>query len=181
MRPRSAPVSDAVDEPRQVARFPKFAAAMDAARVANAPQFDLYDAASPVASPPEDEGASWRAPGRRVVRWVGIGSCVLLFGLLTVTMLTQPLGGAIEQLIGPGLALQDEPAAAAVPPDRTPATLEPAEGLDEPPPTPALPVLARTEVEASAPWSPKVTVLDAGERPPLRTLPVPSFKPPSAP
>jgi len=52
---------------------------MAAARAANAPQLALYRDA-----PADDLGV----PRRPVARWLGIGSCVLLFGLLLSTMLT---------------------------------------------------------------------------------------------
>jgi hypothetical protein len=60
-------------------RFARFASAMAAARAANAPQLTLYR------DPPADD---LEAPRRPMVRWLGIGSCVLLFGLLLSTMLT---------------------------------------------------------------------------------------------
>jgi hypothetical protein len=63
-------------------RFARFAAAMAAARAANAPQLALYrDVLA-------DELPSDLGVARPVVRWLGIGSCVLLFGLLLSTMLT---------------------------------------------------------------------------------------------
>jgi len=55
---------------------------MAAARAANAPQLALYRDA------PADELPSALGARRPVVRWLGIGSCVLLFGLLLSTMLT---------------------------------------------------------------------------------------------
>lgn len=56
---------------------------MAAARAANAPQLALYRDA------PADALPSALGVARRpVVRWLGIGSCVLLFGLLLSTMLT---------------------------------------------------------------------------------------------
>jgi hypothetical protein len=185
-RPRSAPSADQVPGG---ARFPRFAAAMDAAREAKAPQLDLYTATPP--EPAADNATSWRTPGGPMVRWVGIGSCVLLFGLLTATMLSQPIGAAIERLIAAGGEDQAEPAAAppaaVAPAAVAPATLEPAAGLHEPPPTRSLPVLVNgaTRVPADrATRAPKervtrVTVLERDDRP-LAALPVPSFKPPAA-
>jgi len=60
---------------------------MAAARVANAPHLSLYD--------PAPGERAWQAPRRPVARWLGIGGCVLLLGLLLIIMLSQPIGAGI--------------------------------------------------------------------------------------
>ena len=64
-------------------RFPRFTAAMAAARAANAPHLTLYRAA-----PADDAPPALAAPRRALVRWLKIGSYALLFSLLLSTMLT---------------------------------------------------------------------------------------------
>jgi hypothetical protein len=77
-RRAARPSGPAAPAPKQP-RFARFASAMAAARAANAPQLALYRDA-----PADDLGV----PRHPVVRWLGIGSCVVLFGLLLSTMLT---------------------------------------------------------------------------------------------
>jgi hypothetical protein len=155
---------------------------MDAARVAKAPQFALYgdgpelDTGQAVSSAPV-----WRGPIWSGVRWVGISSCVLLFGLLTVAMLTQPIGAAIERLIGPGLDWRRDQAAVEPSGDggrRT--TPELALGLDGP--TLGSPAVLERGASAASTRADRVTSLDSDGRPLARGLPIPTFKPlPSAP
>jgi hypothetical protein len=171
---------------------------MAAARAANAPQFMLDRDASAQDIPPAVSGdspwpraAPWRAvraPRGPIARWLGIGSGVLLVGLLAVTVVTQPIRAEIERLIGPWLTWQQDREAAAPPTDRgLSATPEPAAGRDDPQPDP-VPVLARETSAtpalpgAAAPAAevatPDPASAPAGDEPAARSVPVPSLKPP---
>jgi len=77
-RRRAARLSGAAAPAPEKPRFPRFASAMAAARAANAPQLALY---------PDELPSGVGALRRPVVRWLGIGSCILLFGLLLSTVL----------------------------------------------------------------------------------------------
>ena len=125
-------------------RFPRFAAAMAAARAANAAPFNMYGDPSlndipPQVSPdsPAPRHAQWRAPPAPrspVAGWLGIGACALLFGVVAVTMLTPPISAGIQRLVSPWLEWQRGPQTAA--PDTgpaLPATPEPAAGRNDAP------------------------------------------------
>jgi hypothetical protein len=92
-------------------RFVRFAAAMDAARAAKAPELALYRdegaAARPLPAahrpPLRPAAVRWRsrgAPRRPVVRWLGISCSALLLGILLVNLLALPSGAEIERLFG---------------------------------------------------------------------------------
>ncbi len=184
-------------------RFPKFAAAMAAARAANAPQFALHgEAPAPDIRPavsarapapdmppvavggdlPGPRAAPWRAmraPKQPATRWLGIGGCVLLLALL-VTMLMQPIGAEIERMIGPWSEWQQDREAAAPRSDGARATpAEPVARQDEAPAA-SLPVLAREDPRAPAqpaPAAPPALAAPATDVPTARSVPVPSLKP----
>jgi hypothetical protein len=165
---------------------------MTAARAANAPQFTLRDDPPthdipPAVSrdPPRPRAAQWRAvraPTRPVARWLGIGSCALLVGLLAVTMLTQPISAEIERLIRPWLEWQQDPEAAAPQIDRTLPTTPPPAAARRDPPSGSMPMLARegfgAASEPRAAASAGGVAAPANDDPTARSVPVPSFKPP---
>ena len=175
--------------PSERPRYSKFAAAMAAARAANAPQLaplgdghDIQpvvgrDLRRPVAAPWQAE----RAGRRPVARWLGIGSCALVLGLLLVTVPLLPLGPEIERPTGLWHEWQKEPAPAAAPQaDRAlPAAPQPAAGHSEPRPgsTPS----AGGEVGAAAEPEPATPVValaaPAAAAPAARSVPVPALKP----
>ena len=76
-------------------QYARFAAAMDAARIAEAPELSLYRE-QPLRGDLIRGGGRWHAPGRPLVRWLGIGSCILRFGVVLVALLTRPTGASIE-------------------------------------------------------------------------------------
>ncbi len=166
---------------------------MAAARAAHAPPFtirgdpslhDIPPAVSRDSPPPR--AAQWRpapAPRRPVARWLGIGSCALLIGLLATTTLTPPISAEIQRLIRPWLEWQRERETAAPHAGPTLATtpapavsgVEPASG--------SMPMLARDGFGSAGP--PGASALAAGaavgapDDPPAASVPVPSFKPPA--
>ena len=178
--------------PSERPRYSKFAAAMAAARAANAPQLaplgdghDIQPAVGrdlrrPVAAPWQAE----RAGRRPVARWLGIRSCALVLGLLLVTVPLLPIGTEIERATDLWREWQQEPAPAAAPKaDRAlPAAPQPAAAQAEPQsrstpsagrelgaaaePEPATPVVA-----LAAPAAP------AAAAPAARSVPVPALKP----
>ena len=104
-------MTDEADQPS----FARFAAAMDAARDAGAPQLVLYDEAAAAAAAP----AAGRVPPWRALRRpLGIGGGVALVVALLLTLLTPPIGAAIGWLTGPAPAV---PGAEAVGAEPTPA------------------------------------------------------------
>ena len=168
------------DEPS----FARFAAAMDAARDAGAPQFMLYDAAAATGGAP----AVGRFPSWRVLRRpLGIGGGVALVVALLLTLLTPPIGAAIGWLTGPAPAVPGEEAVGAEPMAAVRVAPQPAAAPDEAPRLPrsaiadhALPAAERQVGSAPEGGALRVTALAAAARPPARSLPVPSFKPSSA-
>ena len=68
---------------------------MDEARAAGAPQLGLY------VDPATDNEALRPSRGRATLRWVGIGSCVLVVGMLLASWLMWPQAA---QLFGRWLA-----------------------------------------------------------------------------
>ena len=170
-------------------RFPRFAAAMAAARASGAPQVSalaeplLHDVPPTLGRdgrPPR--AAQWRAPrrpGRRVGRWLGLGACVVLVGLFTATMLTQPIGAGLGQLIRPWLDWRQDRTIAdarAAPPPKAAAdrdTLSPAPAADR------IEVLARKPLAAAAqPAAPAAAAPAPAEaEATVRVTPLPSLKP----
>ena len=164
--------------------FARFAAAMDAARDAGAPQLMLYDEAAAAAAAP----AVGRVPPWRVLRRpLGIGGGVALVVALLLTLLTPPIGAALGWLTGPAPAVPGEAAVGAEPTAAVRVTPRPAAAPDQAPRVPS-PTLADDAFRAaarqvgSAPEErlSRVTALAGTARPPARSLPVPSFKPSSA-
>ena len=135
-------------------RFPQFAAAMAAARAANAAPFNMHGDPSlydipPQVSPdsPAPRHAQWRAPPAPrspVAGWLGIGACALLFGVVAVTMLTPPISAEIQRLVSPWLEWQRDPETAA---PASPTAPEPDAGRNDPPAR-STPDLARAVPEA---------------------------------
>jgi hypothetical protein len=173
-------VTDESDQPS----FARFAAAMDAARDARAPQFVLYDETAAAAGAP----AVGRVPPWRVLRRpLGIGGGVALAVALLLTLLTPPIGAAIGWLTGPAPAVPGEEAVGAEPLTAVQVAPQPAAAPEEAPPLPR-PTLADDVFRAaarqvgSAPEErvSRVTALAAAARPSARSLPVPSLKPSSA-
>ena len=162
---------------------------MDAAREADAPQFTLYDdALATVGAPADGPYRRWRAPRRPLARRLGIGGGVALAAVLLVTVLSAPIGAAIGWLTGLSSERPQEQTAAS-PEDAVPVTPTATVGPDDPPPLArALSDLVDDAFEATAQAAPpapegrvaRVTALDAVDRPLAWSVPVPSFKPPSA-
>jgi len=156
---------------------------MAAARAANAPQLTLHDDPPAPDIPtvihaPGPPAAPWRAvraPRRPIARWLGIGSCALLFGLLAVTVLTPPISSEIERLIRPWLEWQQDRKAATPQTDSTLPTLpEPAAGRDAAP-SGSVPLVARKGLGAAG--EPGEVAAPGNADPTARSVPVPSFKP----
>ncbi|MCC2665550.1 MAG: hypothetical protein K0R41_4281 [Geminicoccaceae bacterium] len=102
-----------VDEPaarQQGPQFARFAAAMDEARARGAPQLALYTDPSGEFGPPGAAG-SRRSRRRTALRWVGIGSCLLVVGGLLVSWLVWP---QTAQLVSRWLAAEQGGAAARI-------------------------------------------------------------------
>ena len=164
--------------------FARFAAAMDAARDAGAPQLMLYDEAAATAAAPAAGGVP---PWRALRRPLGIGGGVALVVALLLTLLTPPIGAAIGWLTGPAPAV---PGAEAVGAEPTPAVrvapraaAAPDAAPRLPPPTPADDAFgaAARQVGSTPEGSAiRVTALTGTARPPAHSVPVPSFKPSSA-
>ena len=126
---RAEVMTDESDQPK----FARFAAAMDAAREARAPQLMLYDETAAAAGAP----AVGRIPSWRMLRRpLGIGGGVALVVALLLTLLTPPIGAALGWLnAAPPAQEQEEPSTAqpaaapeeAAPPPRrsTPARSRP--------------------------------------------------------
>ena len=125
----------------------RFAAAMAAARAAKAPQLTLYRDGPADVIPP-----AYGMLHRPVIRWLGIGGCVVLLGLLLLTLLTQPIGAALERLVGPGSGSRQDRTVAAARIDPAPPAPP---GASEAPPMAAAPVV---------------------DHPPAPFPPVPSFR-----
>ena len=168
-------------------RFERFAAAMDAARDAKAPQLMLYDDTPAAASAPAAGRALPARALRRPLVWrLGIGG-LGLSAVLLLALLTPPIGAAIGWLTGPRPEPPPDRAAAAAPADVA-TRPEPAAGQDDPPPPRALPALADGALQATPQQVPpapaarvtSVTGLDAAARPRAGSLPVPTFTPPPA-
>jgi hypothetical protein len=103
-----------VDEPaarQQGPQFARFAAAMDEARARGAPQLALYTDPSDEAAGPPGAAGSRRARRRTALRWVGIGSCLLVVGGLLVSWLVWP---QTAQLVTRWLAAEPGGAAARI-------------------------------------------------------------------
>jgi hypothetical protein len=113
MRLRSNPSAGMLDGGRSQPRFARFAAAIDAARAAGAPELALYRedtdapavpaAGRPLLRPVRPAAVRWRsksARGRPLMGWLGISSFALLLGILFVSLLSQPSGAEIEWLFG---------------------------------------------------------------------------------
>jgi len=173
-------MTDASDQPS----FARFAAAMDAAREAGAPQLMLYDeAAAAAVAPAVDRVPPWRV----LRRPLGIGGGVALVVALLLTLLTPPIGAALGWLTGPAPAVPGEEAVAAEPSAAVRVAPQPAAAPEEAPrlPRPALAddafrAAARQVGSAPEERVSRVTALAAATRPPARSLPVPTFKPSSA-
>ena len=166
-------------------RFERFAAAMDAARDAKAPQLMLYDDTPAAASAPAAGRALPARALRRPLVWrLGIGG-LGLGAVLLLALLTPPIGAAIDWLTEPRPEPPPDRAAAAAPADLPTPPPEPAAGANDPPPPRALPALADGALQATPqPVAPapaarvaRVTGLDAAARPRAGSLPVPTFKP----
>jgi hypothetical protein len=156
-------------------RFARFASAMDAARAADAPQFALYDEVPGAERVPTPiRGPAGRAPRRPLVRWLGIGSGVLLFGLLLGRLLSEPLGGALARLIGPAPEVRESAAAAATAPAEPSPDLEGAGERQRTAPQRVLP-LADARRGPAAPAG--AAAAPAADQPGSPALPVPVFKP----
>jgi hypothetical protein len=170
-------MTDEADQPS----FARFAAAMDAARDAGAPQLVLYDETAAAAAP-----AVGRASWRGLRRPLGIGGGVALVVALALTLLTPPIGTALGWLNAAAPPAQ-EANSGADPGALSRSAPQPAAAPGEAPPLPR-PALAD---DAARPAGPRVgsapdgrairvTALTAAARPPAHSLPVPTFKPPSA-
>ena len=172
-------MTDAADQPSCA----RFAAAMDAAREARAPQLVLYDEAAAAAAAP----AAGRVPPWRALRRpLGIGGGVALVVALALTLLTPPIGAALGWLNGAALPAHEEKPAAE-PSTASRSAPHPAAAPRAAPPLPRS-ALADEAARAagpqvgSAPESKaiRVTALAATARPPAHSLPVPTFKPSAA-
>ena len=139
----------------------RFAAAMAAARAAKAPQLTLYRDEPADGSPP-----AYGILQRPVIRWLGIGGCMVLLSLLLLTLLTHPIGAALGRLIGPGPEWRQERTVAAA---HTGRALSARPGAEHAAPMAARPGLVGPMRELAAP------VVD---RPLAPLPPVPSFKQP---
>ena len=168
---------------------------MAAARADHAPQVAL-DPAPPIydvppaigRDSPRPRAAQWRAarpPRPPAPRWLKVGSCVLLFGLLALTLLSEPISAGLERLMRPWLEWQDpwQPPATPQAEPAPPALPAPAVGREEPPPA-LPPLLAREELAAASPPRPaapveRITAAVPDQDLPARPgVPLPSFKPP---
>jgi hypothetical protein len=91
-------------------RFARFAAAMDEARATGAPQLGLYVHPTVGVTAQRPEGPPPRLARRRTtLRWIGIGSCVLVVGVLLASWLVGPQPA---QLLGRWLATGESGAVA---------------------------------------------------------------------
>jgi hypothetical protein len=156
---------------------------MDAARAARSPQLSACLEVPAYGAPPADGGESaWRAAGRPLVRWLGIGVCVLLLGLLLATLRTQPIGAAIERLIAPERAAQQDQEAAPAPAGRVaPVVPERTAAHDRPPhPAAMAPLLVSTDLPPAArpiAATPPRPPAASAAAPDTRPLPIPVLKP----
>jgi hypothetical protein len=136
---------------------------------------------------PRPRAAQWRAPRpprRPIARWFGIASCLVVVGLLTATVLTQPIGSEIGRLIGPWLEWRHAPERATPPADPAPpAVPERARSLDQPQ-SGSMPGLTRQDIGVAGPPLTAVPMagaaVSAPDRPAAFLLPRPSFKPPAS-
>jgi hypothetical protein len=174
-------------------RFPRFAAAMDVARAANAPHLRLADDPSLYDIPPamshdapRPRAAQWRAtrPTRRPVgRWLGIAGCLALVGGLTAAALTQPIGAEIGRLIRPWLEWPQARELATPRTGQIPSTApERSAGRDQTGSRP-LPVVTRQDLEVTGPSATTAPAAGAAAHAPgdpsTLPLPLPSLKPPA--
>ena len=176
--------------PSERPRYSRFAAAVAAARAANAPQF------APLEGGPGDDmpgavGRDLRRPGaargqaaharrRPVAWWLGIASCALVLGLSLVTVPLLPIGPESERPNGPWRERQQEEPAAAPLVDRAlPAAPQPAAGRPEPR-SGSMPSAGEDLGAAAEPKLPAPVVAVAAPataRPAARSVPVPALKP----
>ena len=191
-RPRPArPAGPVAGARSERPRYSRFAAAMAAARADDAPHLvplgdgpgqDLPPAAGrglrrPVAAPWQAKGA----PRRPIARWLGIGSCALVLGLVLATVTLTPIGPEIQRAAGLGQEWGQGPAPAAAPPaDRAlPTAPEPAAGRAEPqsgstpPAGEGLGAAAEPDPAAAA----VAIAAPAMAKPAARSVPVPVLKP----
>jgi hypothetical protein len=142
-------------------RFPRFAAAVDAARAADAPHLRLagdpsfYDIPPAIShDAPRPRAAQWRAaraPRRPVGRWLGIAGCLAVVGGLTAAMLTQPIGAEIGRLIRPWLEWPQARELATPRTGQIPSTApERSAGRDQAG-SRSLPVITRQDLRVTAP------------------------------
>ncbi len=178
-------------------RFARFAAAMAAARAADAPHLaavrdvladDIphglaHDIPAAGRNSPPPRAAAWQAlrvPGHPLARWFGIGSCVLALGLLLVAVPMQPIGAD-----GPWFEWQQEPEPGVAAPQvekGLPVAPEPAAGRADLP-AGSMPVAdessgAASEPDLAVPAVAVVAPAPAPEKPVAgRSVPVPALKP----